>query len=220
MRTHWVTHSKNHCNNSKHKVFSVFTSLCSVAASNSGRSPSSGFPNFTMPQLLDSYSNRSQGLNRRSTLTPQLGRSTDIASERTQQKIPFIFWCGWRGIKRSIAATLYAWRRTAWQQRFPQLSYFVWRHRGVRCSSVACTIIFTMISCLLSRKIVTALYMLQYFLSLSSFTQTVDHSWTEWPTEETENSRNKPATKHSYTISFKWISNKLHKRLANLLKLF
>jgi hypothetical protein len=34
----------------------------------------------------------------------------------------FLCWCGWR-IARSIVTALSAWSRTAWQYRFPQLSY-------------------------------------------------------------------------------------------------
>jgi hypothetical protein len=53
---HTYTHVHSH----------VFTSRCLVAASNGGRSPSSGFLNCT--QLPDSNSNNSQGLNRSSPL--------------------------------------------------------------------------------------------------------------------------------------------------------
>jgi hypothetical protein len=42
---------KDYCNYSTHKVFSVFTSCCLVAASNGWRSPSSGFSNFSRSQL-------------------------------------------------------------------------------------------------------------------------------------------------------------------------
>jgi hypothetical protein len=51
------------------------------------------------------------------------GGSSEIASERTQQKTPFLCWCGWRGITCSFVAVLSGWRRTAWQHCFPQLSY-------------------------------------------------------------------------------------------------
>jgi hypothetical protein len=54
-QSHWVTHSKTDCNYSAHKAFSVFTSRCLVAASNSGLSPSSGFPNSPQPQLPASH---------------------------------------------------------------------------------------------------------------------------------------------------------------------
>jgi hypothetical protein len=46
-----LTHSKDHCNYSTHKVFSVFSSRCLVAAFNGERSPSSGFPNCPHLQL-------------------------------------------------------------------------------------------------------------------------------------------------------------------------
>jgi hypothetical protein len=54
---HWVTHSKNLCNYSTHKFFSVLASHWLVAASNTGHSPSSGFPNYPLPnsQLLTSH---------------------------------------------------------------------------------------------------------------------------------------------------------------------
>jgi hypothetical protein len=47
--------SKDHYNYNAHKVFSVFTSRCLVAASNGGRSPSSGFPNSLQPQIPASH---------------------------------------------------------------------------------------------------------------------------------------------------------------------
>jgi hypothetical protein len=53
----------------------------------------------------------------------QLRWPSNIASEQTQQKTPFPCWCGWRGITCSIAAAMSTWCRTAWQHRFPQLSY-------------------------------------------------------------------------------------------------
>jgi hypothetical protein len=47
----------------------VFASCCSVAASNGGRSTSSGFPNHLRPQLQASHSNSSQRLNLSSSLS-------------------------------------------------------------------------------------------------------------------------------------------------------
>jgi hypothetical protein len=47
----------------------VFTSRCLVAASNGGRSPYSGFPNYPRPQLPSSHSNSSQRPNCSSPLT-------------------------------------------------------------------------------------------------------------------------------------------------------
>jgi hypothetical protein len=44
-------HSKDHCNYSTHKVFLGFIGRRLVAASNGGRSLSSGFPNSPRPQL-------------------------------------------------------------------------------------------------------------------------------------------------------------------------
>jgi hypothetical protein len=52
---HWVTHSKDHCDYSAHKVFWVFISRCLVAASNGGRCPPSEFPNCSWPQLQVSH---------------------------------------------------------------------------------------------------------------------------------------------------------------------
>jgi hypothetical protein len=52
----------------------------------------------------------------------QLGWSSDIASEWTLQKTPFLSWCGWHGIMCSIAAALSTW--TMWQHRFWQLFYY------------------------------------------------------------------------------------------------
>jgi hypothetical protein len=53
--TLWYTHTSVHSH--------VFISRCSVAASNGGRSPSSGFPNCPRPQLPASHSSSSQRLN-------------------------------------------------------------------------------------------------------------------------------------------------------------
>jgi hypothetical protein len=50
-----VTHTSDHSH--------VFTSCCSVVASNGGRSPSSGFPNYLWPQLPASHTNSSHHLN-------------------------------------------------------------------------------------------------------------------------------------------------------------
>jgi hypothetical protein len=47
----WVTPTKDYCNCSTHKLFCVFTSRWLIAASNGGRSPSSGFPNSPRSQL-------------------------------------------------------------------------------------------------------------------------------------------------------------------------
>jgi hypothetical protein len=55
-RSHSVTHSKDHCNYSTHKVFSVFTSRCLVVVSNGGRSPSLGLPNCPRRQMPKSKS--------------------------------------------------------------------------------------------------------------------------------------------------------------------
>jgi hypothetical protein len=53
----------------------VFTSCCSVAASNGGRSPSSGSQNYSRPQLPASHSNSSWELNLSSSLTHWLTNS-------------------------------------------------------------------------------------------------------------------------------------------------
>jgi hypothetical protein len=96
------------------------------------------------------------------TTATQLGRSSDIVSERTQQKTPFLCWCGWCGITCSIAAALSNLCGTSWQHRFPQLSYCcvtsprTWRVPLLRVQSL-----LMLISCLLCRNLVTALYMLQ-----------------------------------------------------------
>jgi hypothetical protein len=65
--THIYTHSSIHSH--------VFTSSCSVAASNGGRSPFSGFPNSPRPKLPASNSNSTQRLNRSSSLTHWLTQS-------------------------------------------------------------------------------------------------------------------------------------------------
>jgi hypothetical protein len=60
------THTHTHTHTIVHSY--VFTSLCLVVASNSGRSPSSWFPNGPRPHLSASNSNSSQLLNRNSPL--------------------------------------------------------------------------------------------------------------------------------------------------------
>jgi hypothetical protein len=79
---------------------SVFTCFL-VTAANGGRSPSSGFQNWPLPQLPASHSNGSQGLNRSSPLTHQPTHSTPLTDwltphypacnipVRTGQKTPF-----------------------------------------------------------------------------------------------------------------------------------
>jgi hypothetical protein len=66
-----LSYSKDHCNYSIHKVFSMFSDCCLVSASNIGRSPSSGFPNCPRPQLPASHFS-------------QLELSTDSATAQSQ----------------------------------------------------------------------------------------------------------------------------------------
>jgi hypothetical protein len=66
-KIHYYTHFGVHSH--------VFTSRCSVAASNVGRPTSSGFPNYPRPQLTASHSNSSQRLNLRSSLTQWMTNS-------------------------------------------------------------------------------------------------------------------------------------------------
>jgi hypothetical protein len=64
----WL-HLTNHYHRQTGVHSLVFTSRCSVAASNGGCSPSSGFPNYPQPQLPASNSNGSLGLNLSSSLS-------------------------------------------------------------------------------------------------------------------------------------------------------
>jgi hypothetical protein len=64
----WL-HFTIHCYTNTRVHSHVSTSRCSVAASNSGRSPSSGFPNYPRPQLPAPHSNSSQWLDLSSSLT-------------------------------------------------------------------------------------------------------------------------------------------------------
>jgi hypothetical protein len=91
---------------------------------------------------------------------------SDIASERTQQKTPFLCWCGWRGITCSIATAMSAWCRTAWLTPLPA-GLLLLRDviPDVTFYSLACAVV-TLISCLLCRNLATA-YMLQYYNSFS-----------------------------------------------------
>jgi hypothetical protein len=68
----------------------------------------------TVPQLLTRLD---------STNSVQLGWLSNIASEQIQQETLFPCWCGWRGIRCSIAAALSARCPTTWQHHFPRLSY-------------------------------------------------------------------------------------------------
>jgi hypothetical protein len=61
-----IRHTCTHTHISVHSC--VFTSRCSVAASNGWRSPSSGSPNYPWLQLPTSHSNSSQWLNLSSSL--------------------------------------------------------------------------------------------------------------------------------------------------------
>jgi hypothetical protein len=88
--TIWHTHkcpeSRLHCR-------------CLVAASNGGRSPSSGFPNYRRPHPPVSHSNSLQRVNLNSSLTHSLTNSTDSNCPaynilaRTSQKTPFLCCC-------------------------------------------------------------------------------------------------------------------------------
>jgi hypothetical protein len=81
----WDTHSKNYCNYSAHKVFSVFTSRYLVTASNGGRSPSSGFPNCPRPRPPASHFSQLQlpadstNLTKKSMLRPSVSLSWNKA---------------------------------------------------------------------------------------------------------------------------------------------
>jgi hypothetical protein len=77
-RLHFTFHCYTHT--SIHNY--VCTSRYSVAASNSWRSPSSGFPNYPRPQLLASHSNSSQRLTLSSSLSHWL---TDYATHQPTQ---------------------------------------------------------------------------------------------------------------------------------------
>jgi hypothetical protein len=75
----------------------VFTSLL-VTASNSGRSPSSGFPNCLRPQLPASHSNSSQILNGSGPLTNSLPHSQKSHTQSqsyvtTDSQSTSLSWC-------------------------------------------------------------------------------------------------------------------------------
>jgi hypothetical protein len=57
-QSHWVIGSKNHCNYSTHKVFSVFSSRCLAAAFNGGNSIPFGFWNCPLFQLPTPQTNK------------------------------------------------------------------------------------------------------------------------------------------------------------------
>jgi hypothetical protein len=69
-RDYTVRFTITHTQNSGHSH--IFTSRCSIAASNRGCSPYSGFPNYPRPQLTSSHSNGSHPLNRTSSLCQSL----------------------------------------------------------------------------------------------------------------------------------------------------
>jgi hypothetical protein len=70
----------------------LFTSRCMAVASKGGRSSSSGFVNWTRPQLPASHSNSSQLLNRSSPLTHWFTNQLtyNLSSVWTAQKTPFL----------------------------------------------------------------------------------------------------------------------------------
>jgi hypothetical protein len=99
---HFTIHYYTHTHSCVHSH--VFTSRCSVAAFNNGRSHFSMFPDYPRPQLLASHSNSSQRLNLSISLTNSVTHQpTQISwltncpayniSERTEQKTPFLYCC-------------------------------------------------------------------------------------------------------------------------------
>jgi hypothetical protein len=106
---HFTIHCYTHTSVHSH----VFTSRCLVAASNSGHSPSSGFPNYPRPQLPASHSNSSQRLNPNSltqSLTNQLSWPSPTScsayniSTRTAQKTPFYYYCAIVAVETCLSA--------------------------------------------------------------------------------------------------------------------
>jgi hypothetical protein len=85
---HYYTHTHTHTHTSVHSH--VFTSRCSVAASNSGHSSSSGFPNYLRAQLPANHSTSSRQLNLSSSLvdylTNQLTQLTELTPHRLSCK--------------------------------------------------------------------------------------------------------------------------------------
>jgi hypothetical protein len=76
---HFTVHYYTHTHTS---VYShVFTSRCSVAATNSGRSASSGFPNYPRAWTTSSHRNKSQRLNHSSPLTNSLAHQPTNSSQ-------------------------------------------------------------------------------------------------------------------------------------------
>jgi hypothetical protein len=85
-----VTHTHTHTHARTHTLVStVSTSSCLVAASNSRRSPSSGFLNYPRPQLPASHSNSSQWLNPISPLTKSLTCPIITSQHRMRRKHRF-----------------------------------------------------------------------------------------------------------------------------------
>jgi hypothetical protein len=73
------------------KSVTFFTNSCLVAASNSGSSPSSGFPNSQRLQLLPSHSKSSQRLNPSGYLTATQSRSHNYVT--TDDQSASLSWC-------------------------------------------------------------------------------------------------------------------------------
>jgi hypothetical protein len=114
---HYYTHTSVHSH--------VFISRCLVAASNGGRSPSSGFPNYTRPQLSASHSNSSQRLNLSSFLTDWLTQSltnqvTQLNSTQLLLTVLLIISRHWphRKHRSIIAVILLTWKHACLRSRY------------------------------------------------------------------------------------------------------
>jgi hypothetical protein len=134
-------HYINHCRTLGILSPLVFTSRCFVAASKGGRSPSSGFPNYSMPSLPASNSNRLQWLNRGSPLTHSLtqgyfttGSLPPISSSWRQapwDSGPEIFF-NW-----ALAVLVLMWHPLWWEDGCVPYEH-AWPSSSVRIALIAC----------------------------------------------------------------------------------
>jgi hypothetical protein len=145
----WLHFTFYYCTHT-HSVHShVFTSRCSVAASNGGRSPYSGLPNCPRPQLPASRSNSSQrpnlssppnSLTHKTTTRHSSDWTAYNISARIVQKTPFlIVWAQllfWEHVclRGSNCCCIFAYLAVVAQQRvyMPQLSTVI-------CDVTPCT---------------------------------------------------------------------------------
>jgi hypothetical protein len=142
-----LLHTQIHTHTQTHTT--VFSSRCSVAASNSGQPPSSGFPNYVRPQLPASHSNSSQRLHISSSLTHSLTNQL-LFTSLNSARLHFTYWLAYnisaRIAKRApflgCCIQLLPWEHACLRSRYLVMAvvYFVisrsLRRNGYKCHNI------------------------------------------------------------------------------------